>query len=63
MDTPKCKEQMTKENPQVYPDVTLRDYFAAVALTGMLTHVDAVPAKCIAVAFEIADAALKAREQ
>ncbi len=43
--------------------MTLRDYFAAAALTGMLSHLQAIPQKCVEVSFEIADAMLKAREQ
>ncbi len=43
--------------------MTLRDYFAAAALTGMLSHIQGIPQKCIEVSFEIADAMLKAREQ
>ncbi len=42
--------------------MTLRDYFAAAALTGMLSHIQAIPQKCVDVSFEIADAMLKARE-
>ncbi len=51
------------KNPLTKDSMTLRDYFAAAALTGMLTHLAAVPEKCIDTAFKIADAMLKAREQ
>ncbi len=61
---------MTEENPQVINStnklpmvMTPRDYFAAAALTGMLSHLQAIPQKCVEVSFEIADAMLKAREQ
>ncbi len=51
------------KNPLTQEGMTLRDYFAAAALTGMLSHIQAIPQKCVEVSFEIADAMLKAREQ
>ncbi len=51
------------KNHLIQEGMTLRDYFAAAALTGMLSHLQAIPQKCIEAAFEIADAMLKAREQ
>lgn len=58
------KPNMTEpKNPLTQEGMTLRDYFAAAALTGMLSHIQAVPQKCVDISFEIADAMLKAREQ
>ncbi len=60
---------MKEENPPAINSskspmiITPRDYFAAAALTGMLSHIQAIPQKCVEVSFEIADAMLKAREQ
>ncbi len=51
------------QNPLTQESMTLRDYFAAAALTGMLSHIQAIPQKCVDISFEIADAMLKAREQ
>ncbi len=55
------ERQIAATEPQ--DGMTLRDYFAAAALTGMLSHLQAIPKKCVDVSFEIADAMLKAREQ
>ncbi len=54
---------MTESKNPLVQEMTLRDYFAAAALTGMLSHLQAIPQKCIEVSFEIADAMLKEREQ
>jgi hypothetical protein len=48
------------------PGMTLRDYFAAKAIVGIIAHPEG-PAglwdKCALQAYEVADAMLKAREQ
>ena len=51
--------------PQQYDDqdgMTLRDYFAAKAMQGMLSGGKSMPQTCVSLAYELADAMLKERE-
>jgi hypothetical protein len=66
---PPCPDCGTQHAPEHVPGMSLRDYFAAKALNGMLASDSSVDrtkvnkAKWAEVAYEFADAMLKAREQ
>lgn len=53
---------VSRPNGATHPGMTLRDYFAAAALTGILAHSDGCPYdEFAAAAYEAADAMLAAR--
>lgn len=53
----------TQHVPSVIPGISLRDYFAGCAITGLLVDATLSYVKAVTFAYEVADAMLKEREK
>ena len=53
----------TQPVPSVIPGISLRDYFAGCAITGLLVDAALSKVKVVTFAYEVADAMLEQREK
>lgn len=56
-------EVVTTNDGWIHSGMTLRDYFAAKAMQGMVSRFEANEGLLASVSYKVADAMLKAREQ